>query len=206
MASVDENIQDLSRAILEEARGETEQVKAKAQSKADEIQKRAQEQAEAERKTVLDQAAREADRLRSQALATAQLKARSSELAHREKLLDRAFKAVRQQLPDVQNRPDYVQIVARLIREGMDQLKTDAAEVRADKATQKVITPQLLDELSRECHARLSAGQPLEQGIGVVLSAKGGHLYFDNTFETRLSRLQSRLRPAAFQILMGESS
>ncbi|HEX8990472.1 MAG TPA: V-type ATP synthase subunit E family protein [Anaerolineales bacterium] len=206
MASVDENIQGLSHAILDEARGETEQVKAGAQAKADEIRKRAEVQAEAERKAILDQASREAERLRSQTLATAQLKARSSELAHREKLLDRAFKAVRQQVPDLQKRPDYEQIAAALIREGVEQLKTDKAEVRADEATGKVLTPKLLDELSKECHAQLSAGDPLEQGTGVVLSAEGGHLYFDNTFETRLSRLQNRLRPAAFQILMGESS
>ena len=205
MATVDENIENLSQAILSEARGETEQVKADAQSKAEEIRKRAREQAEAERKATLDQASAEADRLRSQALATAQLKARSSELAHREKLLERAFKAVRQQLPQLQKRPDYSEVVADLIREGLDQLKTDKVEVRADKVTEKVLTSQFLDELSKATHEQFSLGRTLEQGTGVTLAAADGHLFFDNTFETRLSRLQSRLRPAAFQILMGES-
>ncbi len=206
MASVDGNIEDLSRAILDEARGETEQVKSQAQAKADEIRQRAQEQADAERKAILDKASQEADRLRSQAIATAQLKARSSELAHREKLLERAFKVVRQKLPEVQKRPDYDQIVAALIREGLDQLNANKVQVHADKVTEKVLTPKLLEELSRECHTQLSVGKTLEQGTGVVLDAEGGHLTFDNTFETRLSRMQSRLRPAAFQILMGESA
>ena len=205
MATVDENIESLSQAILSEARGETGQVKADAQSKADAIRQRAQEQAQSERKGILDQAKAEADRLRSQALATAQLKARSSELAHREKLLERAFKAVRQKLPDVQKRQDYGEIVAALIREGLDQLKTDKAEIRADKVTQKVLGSQFLDEISKATNVKLSLGGPLEQGTGIVLSAADGHLYFDNTFETRLNRMQSRLRPAAFQILMGES-
>ena len=205
MATVDENIENLSQAILSEARGETEHVKADAQSKAEEIRRRAQEQADAERKAILDQASAEASRLRSQALATAQLKARSSELAHREKLLDRAFKAVRQQLPEVQKRPDYARILAGLIREGLDQLKSDRVEIRADKASEKVLTSQLLDEISKATHVQLSVGKTLEQGTGVVLDAAGGHLHFDNTFETRLNRMQSRLRPAAFQVLMGES-
>ncbi len=205
MPTVDESIQGLSRAILDEARGETEHVKADAQAKAGEIRKQAQEQADAERKSILAQASQESERLRSQAIATAQLKARSSELAHREKLLDRAFKSVRQQLPEVQKRHDYEQIVAGLMREGLEQLNSGKVEIHADKATQKVLTPKLLDELSKECHAELSLGRPLEQGIGVVLDAEGGHLTFDNTFETRLSRLQGRLRPATFQILMGES-
>ncbi len=206
MPSVDESIDGLTRAILTEARGETERVKAEAEAKAVEIRKLAQEQAEAERKAILDRASQDAGRLRSQALATAQLKARSSELAHREKLLDRAFKSVKQQLPAVQKRPDYEQIVAGLIREALDQLRADEAEVRADKATQKAITPKLLEQLSKECHTQLALGEPLEQGTGVVLTAENGHLYFDNTFETRLNRMQSRLRPAAFQILMGESA
>lgn len=206
MPTVDENIENLSRAILGEARGETERVKADAEAKADEIRKRAQEQADAERKSIMNQASQEAERLRSQAIATAQLKARSSELAHREKLLERAFKQVKQKLPEVQKRADYNQIVAGLIREGLEQLNAPKVQIRADKATQATLTPKLLEELSKECHAQLALGQPLEQGTGVILDAEGGHLTFDNTFETRLSRLQTRLRPATFQILMGESS
>ncbi len=205
MATVDENIENLSQAILSEARGETEQVKADAQSKADEIRRRAQEKADAERKAILDHASAEASRLRSQAIATAQLKARSSELAHREKLLDRAFKIVRQQLPEVQKRPDYEQILAGLIREGLEQLRSDRVEIRVDKASQKVLTSQFLDEISKATHVQLSVGKTLEQGTGVLLDAAGGHLHFDNTFETRLNRFQTRLRPAAFQVLMGES-
>jgi len=206
MASVDENIANLSRAILSEAREETEQVKASAQAKADEILRRAHDQAESERKAILDRASQEAARLRSQAIATAQLKARSSELAHREKLLDRVFKTVKQKLPQVQQRPDYDQVVAGLIREALEQLQSDKVEVRADKATQKVLASSMLDEISKSSHAQLTLGQPLEQGTGVVLEADGGHLHFDNTFETRLSRLQGGLRPAIFQILMGESA
>ncbi len=205
MASVDENIQNLSQAILSEARGETEQVKAGAQAKADTIRKRAQEQAEAERKALLEQSAAEAERLRSQALATAQLKARSSELAHREVLLERVFKAVRQQLPEIQKRPDYAKIVEALVREALEQLNTSAAEIRADKNTQKILTDKFLEDLSKLSGVQLSLGPALEQGTGVVLDAASGHLHFDNTFETRLSRMQGRLRPAAFQILMGES-
>lgn len=206
MASVDEDIQGLQRAILDEARGETEHVKADAQSKAEAIRQRAQEQAGAERTAILEQASQEAERLHSQALATAQLKARSSELAHREKLLERVFKSVKQRLMELQKRPDYDQIVYGLVHEGLEQLNSTKVEIHADPGTQKVLTPQLLEKLSKECHAELSVGQPLEQGTGVVLDAAGGHLTFDNTFETRLNRLQSRLRPATFQILMGESS
>jgi vacuolar-type H+-ATPase subunit E/Vma4 len=205
MNTVDENIENLSRAILSEARGETEQVKTDAQAKADEIKRRAQEQADSERKVIIERASQEAERLRSQALATAQLKARSSELAHREKLLDRVFKTVRQRVSELPKRPDYEQIVAQLIREALEQLAAQKVEIRADKATQRLLTSSMLEEISKSTHVELSVGKVLEQGIGVMLDAADGHLHFDNTLETRLNRLQSRLRPAVFAILMGDS-
>jgi vacuolar-type H+-ATPase subunit E/Vma4 len=78
MNSEAENIVELERAILIEAREEAEQMQVEAKEKADAIHKRAQDQAESERKALLDRAREDADRLRSQATATAQLKARSS--------------------------------------------------------------------------------------------------------------------------------
>src|ERR1043165_8325008 len=93
-----EDIEMLERAILSEARDKAEQIKAEAKEKVDAIRKRAQERAEAERREILDKAQQDADRLRSQAAATAQLKSRSTQLAHREQLLDRTFKAVREKL------------------------------------------------------------------------------------------------------------
>ena len=83
-----QEIEMLARAILTEARDEADQIKADAKEKADAIRRRAQEQAEAERKAILDRARQEAERLRGQAVATAQLKARSSQLTHREQLLE----------------------------------------------------------------------------------------------------------------------
>jgi len=89
-----EDIEMLERAILTEARDEAEQIKAEAQAKAEAIRNRAQEQAEQERKTILERAREDMERLRGQAIATAQLKARSLELTKREELLDRVFKAL----------------------------------------------------------------------------------------------------------------
>ena len=112
-----QDIEMLSRAILTEARDEAEQIKAEAREKAEAIRKRAREQAEQERKAILDRAREDAERLRGQAVATAHLKARSVQLTDREQLLDRVFKTVRERLAEVQNRPDYDQIAAQLLRE-----------------------------------------------------------------------------------------
>lgn len=194
----------LERAILTEARDEAEQIKAKAQEKADAIRKRAQEQAEAERKTILEQARQDTERFRSQAVATAQLKARSVQLAHREQLLDRVFKTLKEKLPDVQKRPDYDQIAAMLLREALVQLRVNKAEIRADKITQKFLEKGALDEISGELKGQFTIAGELEEGIGVILDAADGKLHYDNTLATRLNRLQSTLRASVYKVLIGE--
>ena len=199
-----QEIEMLARAILTEARDEADQIKADAKEKADAIRRRAQEQAEAERKAILDRARQEAERLRGQAVATAQLKARSSQLTHREQLLERVFKAVQEKLTDVQNRPDYDEITAMLLREALSELRVDAAQVRADETTQKVLKKGVLREVSKDLNAEFKDGDVLEEGTGIVVDANDGKVHYDNTLETRLRRLQGVLRSPVYQVLTGE--
>jgi vacuolar-type H+-ATPase subunit E/Vma4 len=201
-----QDIEMLQRAILSEVHDETEQIKAEAKAKADAIRKRAQSQAEAERKAILDQARQDAERLRSQAIATAQLKARSLQLAYREQLLDRVFKTVREKLPEVQKRPDYDQIAAMLLREALMQLRVNKAEIRADQVTQNSLQKKALDDISKELKGQFTMGDPLEEGTGVIVNAADGKLHYDNTLETRLNRLQSTLRASVYKVLIGEQA
>lgn len=205
MTSAEDNVHMLSRAILGEAEDETKQLAAEAQSKVDGIRQRAQAQADGERQVILERAAQEADRLRSQAMATAQLKARAAELERREKLLDQVFDSVKQQLSSVMQRKAYDQIAIHLVREALEQLRATKAEVRADKVTQKLLTPQILEKLSKDLQTELVMGKTLEHGTGVVVQAADGHLNFDNTLETRLARLRGALRSDVYRVLMGES-
>ncbi len=204
MNAVDENIEALSRAILHDVQAEAEQIQEDARARADQIRQRAQEQANAERKAILERASQEAERLRSQTVATAQLKARTMQLEYREKLLDQVFDAVRQRLESVQKRADYGQIAVKLLREAIAQLNATSVMVRADEATQKLLDAGTLDKVSKEMNAKISMGKPLESGIGVVVDTSDGRLHYDNTLETRLARLQSVLRSSVYQVLMGE--
>ena len=198
------DIEMLERAILSEARDAAEQIKTEAGQKAEAIRKRAQEQAEQERKAILERAQQDEDRLRGQAAATAQLKVRSAQLAHREQLLDRVFKTVKEKLSEVQKRPDYDQIAALLLREALVQLRVNKAEIRADKTTQSFLEKSALAEISKELNGQFTFGEALEDGIGVVVGAADGKLNYDNTLETRLNRLQGTLRASVYKILMGE--
>jgi vacuolar-type H+-ATPase subunit E/Vma4 len=204
MKNSPEDIEMLARAILTEARDESEQIKAEAVEKAEAVRKRAQEQAEVERKMILDRANQDAERLRSQSVATAQLKVRSMQLGDREKLLDGVFEEVKKQLDAVKNRPDYDAIAALLLREALTQLRVKKAEVKADESTQKALRKGALDEISKELKGEFSLTGTLDEGTGIVVDAAGGKIHYDNTLETRLSRLQNTLRSSVYKVLMGE--
>jgi vacuolar-type H+-ATPase subunit E/Vma4 len=204
MKSEAQDIEMLERAILTEARENADQIKAEAKEKVEAIRKRGQERAEAESKAILERAQQDAERLRSQAVATAQLQARSLELARREQLLDRVFKAAKEKLPELQKQPDYNQIAAMLLREALSQLNVKKAEIRADEITQKSLKMGALDEISRELSGEFAITGTLEEGTGVVVDAAEGKLHYDNTLETRLRRLQGDLRSSVYRVLTGE--
>ncbi|MCL4506889.1 MAG: V-type ATP synthase subunit E family protein [Chloroflexi bacterium] len=205
MRPIEDSIQALARAVQSEAQAEADQALADARAKAETIQQRAQEEAAAERAEILKRASAEAERIRSQAIATAQLKARSSQLNCREKLLDEVFNAVRDQLQQAPQWSDYAPIAGRLLREALSHLGSDTAQVLADPATQALLTAQVLDGIAKELIVRVQAGPALQEGIGVSVETPDGHRQFDNTLETRLNRLQSSLRSPVYRLLMGET-
>lgn len=204
--ATEENMEPLSRAILKEAEVDAQQMREEAKAKADAIRQRAQGEAENARREILDKAQQEADRLRSQTVSGAQLKARTMQLEQREKLLDRVFQAAREKLAEIQKRPDYEQLAAMLLREALVQLRVNKAEIRADPATRALLEKKALKDISSELNGQFTLADNLEEGRGVVVEAGDGRLHYDNTLETRLQRLQSTLRSSVHKILTGEQS
>ncbi len=205
MRADEASIDALERAILSEANADVEQIQQDAKAEADAIWQRARDQAESERRAVLEKAKQEAERVRSQFVATSQLKARTLELGRREKLLDDVFKAAREQLTSIQKEKNYEEIVAQLLREGISQLNVDKAKVRADKQTQKILEQGVIAKVSKELKAEITIDKPLEEGTGLIVEAAEGRLKYDNTFENRLDHIQNELRSPVYQKLMGES-
>lgn len=205
MKSEAEDIEMLARAIMVEAEAEAAELQVEAKQKVEVIHRRAQDQAASEARIILDRARQDAERLRSQAVATTQLASRSGQLESREKFLDAVFEAARNQLEAVKKRPDYSEIAARLMREALLQLRATKAEIRADETAQKSLK-KAVDEASKEMSGEFMLGGALSEGTGVVVDTTDGKLHYDNTLETRLSRMQSTLRSAVYKVLMGEQA
>ena len=205
MKSLEENIENLSRIVNSEAKAEADRVLIEAKSKSESILQHAQKKAAAERDKVLDQARQEVKQLREQAVSTTRMKARTMELDCREKMLENVFVESLQQVPSIQKWADYSQLSQQLLQEAVEMLKSDTLLVRVDPKTRDFITDPILTALSKKWNVKLSFGKPLEQGVGVMVETADGHLIYDNTLETRLTRVQNSLRAPVYHILMGES-
>ena len=90
---------------MPEARAEVEHTLAEARQKADAIRSESRDQAASERARIIANANQEEARLRSQAIAAAQLKARTLQLEQREILLNSVFEQARQQISGCRKKP-----------------------------------------------------------------------------------------------------
>jgi V/A-type H+/Na+-transporting ATPase subunit E len=205
MSIEEENIQALSHAVMAEARAEADQTLTEARQKADAIRSESEKQVAAERARIMANANQEAARLRSQAIASAQLKARTLQLEQRELLLEDVFRQALQQIPVVQTSADYGDVTMALLKEALKHLGSNSAVVQADTRTIQLLSPAALESISKETGVKLERGEPLKQGTGLIVRTPDGHRQYDNTLETRLKRMQDSLRNPVYRLLMGES-
>lgn len=205
MKQTDDNIKGLSSAVLSDVRGNAEQALTDAKAKAELIRKQAADQAAAERAQILAKASVEAERIRSQAIATTQLKARTQELEHREALLNSVFDTAAEKLTSISKSSDYEKTAQLLLREAVTQLGASVVKVHADQATGKLITASVIEALSKELNIKIQIDEPLAKGTGVVVETEDGHRQYDNTLETRLKRMRDTLRAPVYHILMGDA-
>ena len=208
------DVQGLRKAIMAEAKAETSQILQDAEAKARSVREQARAQAEAKREQILERAHQEVGDGCSHTIAMAQLEAQTLKLKRREQLLERTFAQARQRLAALPQSPDYAQVARCLVKEAAACLLPPPGErlgvgpdqelvLLADQETQTVLSDEVLADLENELGLRLLVGEPLTRGVGVVLRTVDGHRQFDNTLETRLSRMRDALRAPIYHILMG---
>lgn len=205
----EENVEVVRRAVMSQAYAEAQEMLEEAESEAESLRQDAEREAESERAALLQKARRKAETLREEAMAEAQIRAQQVKLSQRQELLDRVFATARRRLHSASDWPDYAQIVRRLAQESIERLDAEEALIRLDERTQQALGDQLselLSSLEQETGVKLTIGEALHKGTGVVAQTPDGHRRYDNTLETRLARMEENLRAPVHRILTkGES-
>jgi vacuolar-type H+-ATPase subunit E/Vma4 len=200
-------VDGLEEAVQSEAREKARKIVTDAETRAKQIRERAERQVEGEVQRIVEEAHEKVRALRSDTAAKARLEAQTLKLQRRENLLDQVFAGAEKRLDALVERADYADIVWMLVREGVARLGRDVPlRVHAGRRTQDVLDAGMLERLRDELGPTLTLGEVLSAREGVVVETVDGHRSFDNTLQTRLSRMREALRAPVFHILMGEEA
>ncbi|MCJ7550477.1 MAG: V-type ATP synthase subunit E family protein [Anaerolineae bacterium] len=198
------DIKALADAVKSEAGRDQERILSHARLSARTLREQARAEAEIEGKRMIQDAEIKAARFLEQARAAAGIEAQALRLDNREALLNRVFDLVAEGLQATQNLEDYCSVVHALIRDAVAHMgNVNTMVVLADPVTRECLDDKILGQLCREFDIELTLGGPLDEGTGLVVQSQDGHLFYDNTFQARLTRMRSSLRALVFQILRG---
>ncbi len=196
-------------SVMSEAEGAAQQVLSAARAEGARMRAQARAEADAACAVLTDEARAMAARYHQKAVGSSILDARSVRARRREVVLDRVFAQAVAELETLAasvGEDAYASIVVSLIAEAAEQIaEVDALVIRGDPASLATLDAATLERLSEALGCRLSVGEPLAQGAGVVVISADGRLRYDNTFRTRLVRLRDALRVEVARILVGES-
>jgi V/A-type H+-transporting ATPase subunit E len=201
MMDARESAERIIERIREDAATEADAIVAEAEKEAEGILKEAKEKAEERRKEILSKGEKEAELLRQRIVANAKLQARKSGLDAKEKLIQATFSEAEKELSKVASTEDYREILRRLIAEGVSSVG-EAAEVIAREEDKGLISKGLLKDLGKQFGVEITlAPESIESMGGVIVRSKTGRVEVNNTFETRMLRMQDELRSKIAKIL-----
>ena len=200
------DVDRLRETIMTEAKRDRQRILSTAQGQVDEIREQAESDATSERDRIVETAEVKAARIKREAVGSAGLEARAFKTRRRESLIQCVFDEALERLANPSELEDYKSVVEGLVAEASEHLGgLDVVKVSGDKATLDLMDREFLDNLGEVIGYHIEVGEPLLEGTGIILESPDGRLRYDNTFQTRLSRMRSALRASVYRILMGEA-
>lgn len=175
--------------IAEEARRHAAAILDGAREQVESIQRQSGEDAERQVAAVLKKNAARAD-----------LEAQRRFITLREAPLNRVWQAVEQQLHDLVQQPIYRDVLKRCALRAVRELGTAELVLAADPAGHELLSPEVLEQWSKEAGVRFRRAQEPVSTWGGLL-ATSGRLRFDATFPTQLLQAQLALRERVSEIL-----
>ena len=185
----------LDKLLENEAQAEIERLRADAQARAEQIVADARERAQA----LLDSRTRQLETARQAGLvrarSAADLEGNAQRLSASDSLQVQAFKVSEQYLHSSVTSPEYPQILAKLIAEGLQVLPN--AEAVESALSEHDAVRQALAQLGRTLDLRVNE----QVKTGVRLVGPSGKSSIQNTLTGRLERVRGELAPQISRLL-----
>lgn len=193
--------EELIEGIGADARRETERILQEASKGAGERRKLAEQQSERIMQEAEEKAGKQANAIRRQAASALRMEQKRTGLRVREQVISRIEQQVRRRLQELIGTPGYREILLGWIVEAAIGLNAEKAAVNASAPEKRLLDERLLREaegrVAELTGSRVKLSKSKHQPLlsqGVVLTAEGGRVEFNNQVSTRLLRLQSKIR------------
>jgi vacuolar-type H+-ATPase subunit E/Vma4 len=178
-------IEDIFRALEEQADAEVNQILQAAQAQADAVEEEAREEADRIKRAKIEAAGEAVQSRVNKSINAARLQVKRDMAAAREESVDHVFEHAEELLAAMRGTADYEAVLKGLIAEATAGVEGECelSVLPADAA----LAEKIAAELGITC-----AVSPTLEGIGgVVASSAGGRIVRRNTFESRLTKVRA---------------
>ena len=187
---------EFSKAILDEARQEADDIVDLARREAERILDGAREELEQIRAAEQSRAATQSAKMRyKQLIAAAELETRKQKLLKQEALIAEVIKRSGERLSRIRNENRYPEILTRFIREGLAILDGQAFEVIVAPEDRAYVTEEVLTNLGQEQGVSVTlAEESLPEISGVIVQRVDKRVRCDNTLQRIFERRKNEMR------------
>ena len=198
--------------IVQMAEAEVNKITSETQVKAEEIRKEAKLKAHSEAQDIINHGTQEAKTEKQRIIADARLKAKRKKMSMQEQLMKESFEQSIKYLQKLVAKGEnagykYDTIITNFIREGAEIIGHNSLQLSFNQRDQKRFQ-LLLSQISKNVSQTL--GKKVTLSIsdktiptigGVNVKSEDGTVGVDNTFESRMSRFNERLKAEVSKIL-----
>ncbi len=212
MESANEDKTALISGIEADAREEEKRIVREAQEQVAEKRKYAQKKADSLIEDARKRGQQQVDSILRRAASAADLEVKRQTMGLRAKAVQDVLDRVEKKMHSMISDPSYRDALKDWIIEAAIGLDVESAEVSTSQDERALITESLLSEVAgevakrtgRQVSLRLSEGRPLSFQ-GVILTADGGHIAFNNQVKTRMSRNEREIRRLIYAALFTDN-
>jgi V/A-type H+-transporting ATPase subunit E len=199
-----ESLEKLQNRILSDARLKAEETIKEAQAKVQQILEEARRRAQKESKEIIAKAKVEADSVRRSILSSKVRVNRLRILDEKNRIIQDIIHKVEDQLSSIANSEQFENTAQRFVAEAVKAVDSDQPIVRVGF---KDATKKNLDGISRvlpKGGKLVIDEKPIDEFGGVVATDPEGRVVFNNTFKSRLERLDNQLLTLIASTVFGE--
>ncbi|MFP4006052.1 MAG: V-type ATP synthase subunit E [Candidatus Hadarchaeia archaeon] len=198
--------------IIEEIKGQAEEerdsILEAAERKAEEIKSGSEKKAEQERNKIIEKGKRESETIKKRILASARKDSRQKKLETREEMIQEVIKRTKEKLDALKEDGNYKEVLINLIESGGETVGGGKLKVLISRKDDGILSKQDIEEISKkiteetgeETSIQITDELPNSKG-GAIVEKKDGSVSCNNTFESRLERMENTLRTEIAEIL-----